>query len=46
MSYDALCVAVHEAWEAVPEHLLSQLLGTMQQRCLDVITANGMHTRW
>lgn len=46
MSYDKLRRVVKEAWDAVPEEYFTELLHTMHQRCLDVVTANGMHTKW
>jgi transposase len=46
VSYDALRKQVLEAWEAIGEDLLSQLVDTMQQRCQDVIDADGRHTKW
>lgn len=35
-----------EAWDAVEEEYLEDLLQSMPQRCRDVIDANGMHTKW
>lgn len=46
LGYVRLKEAVREAWHAVPEQFFSDLLHTMNQRCEDVIAANGMHTRW
>ena len=37
---------VKEAWEAIGEETLEELLQTMPQRCQAVIDANGMHTKW
>ena len=46
MSYDALRAAVREAWEAVPQSYLTELIGSMRERCQAVIKANGMHTKY
>ena len=46
MSYDRLRRAVREAWEAVPQEYLTELLESMPKRCQAVIDANGMHTKW
>lgn len=35
-----------EAWHAVPEAYLEELLATMPQRCADVIKAEGRQTKW
>ena len=45
-TYDQLRIQVTEAWEAVGEDLLSELIATMPQRCQDVISADGGHTKW
>ena len=37
---------VREAWDAVGSHEFQVLIGTMQQRCRDVIAANGLYTPW
>jgi DDE superfamily endonuclease len=46
MSYDALRKAVKEAWDAVPNDYLMELLDSMPDRCKAVIKANGMHTKY
>ncbi|RPA78956.1 hypothetical protein BJ508DRAFT_200594, partial [Ascobolus immersus RN42] len=46
VSYDRLRQVVKEAWESITEEDLWGLIRTMRQRCLDVIAANGMHTKW
>jgi DDE superfamily endonuclease/Helix-turn-helix domain len=46
MSYDQLRAAVKEAWEAIPEDFLRDLVYSMHDRCLAVIDANGMHTKY
>ena len=46
LSYDRLRVAVQEAWEAITEERLSDLIDSMSERCQDVVNANGMHTKW
>jgi transposase len=45
-SYNKLCSYVKEAWEALPESYLKELLASMPARCQDVIEANGMHTKY
>ncbi len=45
-SYDQLREAVKEAWESITEDQLRSLLATMNQRCEDVIAAEGGHTKW
>jgi hypothetical protein len=37
---------VKEAWEALPEEYMRELLASMRARCLAVIEANGMHTMY
>jgi hypothetical protein len=44
--YDQLRAAVAEAWAAVPEAYLEELLATMRARCQAVILAHGKHTRY
>lgn len=46
LSYDRLRRAVCEAWDAIPDEFLTELLESMAQRCQDVIDANEGHTRW
>ena len=41
MSYDALRAAVKEAWEAVPESWLRELVAQMVERMKAVEAANG-----
>jgi hypothetical protein len=43
MSYDALRVAVIEAWYSISEDLLRDLIMSMPARCAAVIAANGVH---
>src|SRR6266496_3074252 len=45
-SYDQLRVHVKEAWDSITSEQLLDLLKTMQQRCEDVIAAEGGHTKW
>ena len=45
-SYDQLRERVIQAWNAVGQDLLKQLVDEMPKRCQDVIDANGMHTKW
>jgi hypothetical protein len=44
ISNDAVRGAVSQAWEAVPEYILENLIKEMPARCQAVIDANGMHT--
>jgi transposase len=46
LSYDALRRAVNEAWEAIEESYLTELLSKMRARCQAVIDANGMHIKY
>lgn len=46
MTYDELRKAVTEAWEAVPEDWLIELVRGMKERCQAVIDANGMYTKY
>ena len=46
LSYNRLRAAVKEAWESIEDWRLKDLIDTMQQRCEDVITAEGGHTNW
>ena len=45
-TYDQLRIQVIEAWGAIGKDTLRGLINTMQQRCLDVIAAEGGHTKW
>jgi len=38
--------AVLEAWNMITDGEIRELIHTMHQRCLDVINANGMYTKW
>ena len=42
-SYDELRRRVNEAWEAIGEDFLQELVATMPARCQAVIDANGLH---
>jgi hypothetical protein len=46
MNSNRLKQMVKEAWNQITEADLDRLLHTMEQRCLDVITAQGGHTKW
>jgi transposase len=41
MSYNKLRLAIREAWEAVDQKSLDELLDTMPQRCKDCLDADG-----
>ena len=46
MSYDELRRVVKEAWEAVPEDWLIELVRGIRARYQAVIDANGIHTKY
>jgi hypothetical protein len=46
LSYAKLRQAVQEAWDSISSEQLSDLIDTMRQRCIDVLDARGMHTKW
>lgn len=46
MTYDRLRIAVKEAWDAIEDWYLEELLSTMPERCEAVIAADGLHTRY
>lgn len=46
MSISELRIALQEAWDAVPEDFLIELLESMPERCKAVIEAGGGHTRF
>jgi hypothetical protein len=41
-----LRAAVLRAWETVTDAEVRERIRTMHQRCLDVIAAGGMETKW
>ena len=43
-SYDQLRRQVIEAWHAISEEVLEELVASMPLRCQAVIDANGLHT--
>lgn len=45
-SYEKLRQYVKEAWEALPDDYLKELLASMPDRCKAVIAAKGMHTKY
>jgi ketohexokinase/beta-glucosidase len=44
--YRRLRAQVTAAWEAIGQDYLQELVESMPERCLDVILANGGHTKW
>ena len=38
--------AVLRAWETITDAEVRERIRTMHERCLDVIAANGMETKW
>jgi transposase len=45
-SYIRLRAAVLEAWNSITDAEVKDMIHTMHQRCLDVIDAHGMYTKW
>jgi hypothetical protein len=45
-SYDALRRYVKEAWDALPDDFLAQLLAEMPKRCQAIMDADGRHTKY
>jgi hypothetical protein len=45
-SYTRLRTAVLEAWNSITDAEVRGMIHTMHQRCLDVIDAHGMYTKW
>lgn len=45
-SYEKLRQYVKEAWEALPDDYLKELLASMPDRCKAVIAAKGMYTKY
>jgi transposase len=45
-SYTRLRAAVLEAWNSTTDAEVKDMIHTMHQRCLDVIDAHGMYTKW
>jgi hypothetical protein len=41
-----LRLAVLRAWDRITDAEVRERIGTMHQRCLDVIAAHGMETKW
>lgn len=46
LSYDRLRQVVKEAWDSITQEQLEGLLNSMQERCQDVIDAQGGYTKW
>ena len=44
--YDVLCERVQEAWNAIDENLLEELLESMRDHCKVVITEEGKYTKY
>lgn len=44
--YNRLRDIVNKAWEAITVEQLQDLMSSMQQRCIDVIEAEGGYTKW
>ena len=45
-THERLREVVRAAWDAITIEQLNELIDSMHQRCLDVIAANGGHTKW
>ena len=46
MIYKMLRKVVREVWDSIFVEQLNELIDQMQQRCQDVIDAEGKHTKW
>ena len=46
LNYDQLRAAVKDAWEALPDRILNDLIDEMPKRCEAVIKANGHQTMY
>ena len=44
-SYKKLRAAVQEAWDSITTATIRELIDGMEERCLDVIVANGSYTK-
>ena len=44
--WQALGKAIVEAWEAIPQSTIDNLIGSMNRRCQAVIDAQGWHTKY
>ena len=44
-SYKKLRAAVQEAWDSITTATIRQLIDGMEEKCLDVIVANGTYTK-
>jgi len=44
--YNRLREVVNEAWDQITESQLEELINSMEERCKDVIKAEGGHTKW
>ena len=42
----ALAKAVIEAWEAIPQEQIDDLIKSMPRRCVAVVKAKGWHTKY
>jgi transposase len=45
-SYPRLKIAIKEAWESITLAIIPELIRTMGDRCIDIIVANGRHTKY
>jgi transposase len=45
-SYSRLRTALIEAWNSITDQEIRELIGTIHQRCLDVIDADGWHINY
>jgi len=46
LSYDQLRKAIREAWDSITVEQLQELINSTQQRCQDVINAQGGYRWW
>ena len=45
-SYKKLRAVVLEAWNSITHERIIELVRTIEERCLDVILADGWHIKW
>jgi len=44
--FKALAKAIIEAWEAIPQEQIDDLIKSMPRRCAAVVKAKGWHTKY
>lgn len=43
---DQLILFLQQEWQAIPQNVLTTLVNSMRQRCVECLAANGGHTRY